>query len=700
MSEDAKYYREVYLGEVREHIRSLNELFLHLEKKGADKPTINEAFRIMHSIKGDSAMMGLKKIADYAHEAEDLLAALRDGKGKVNKNMADRLLRYVDGIEEMINIFEEQGEAGLDKFSTGEKDCDADGSPKKLEERLKQDPPDCKADESIIDKAEGKTSEIGELSDALGPAPLSSSLPSQATDTELAYKIILTNNFDQSLKPMRAFMIMKILAECGDIISTDPSNEKLAVGDIGSEVTAVVITKDLEKLREDLSKIEGVTSVNLEEVQVDSAGSGNETGSLAALDKVSQIDKLIANVETQTKELSGITMSVDNDGQKSKHKLEEIKVNVTSLDRLFNLAGELVLAKSRMNNIVKVYDINELKEVQRFMDGVVSDLQTEVMNMRLMPIDQVFGIFPRMVRDMARSSGKEIDLVIEGGDTAVDRKILEEILDPVVHILRNCVDHGIETQEERTAAGKNAVGTIRIVAHRDSSHFILDVEDDGRGIDPKAVKEIALARGLINKKKAESVSDIDALNLICIPGFSTKKEVSDLSGRGVGMSAVKSKVEACGGTLKIKSSIGSGTMVSMRLPVSMATIKILVVRIMQQAYAIPVPDVSEIVEVGKDDIRFIQGEPFINLRGKIIKLHRLSDLLGFGEEEEFDSCSAVIIRKTDGTDYGLLVTEVMDEDEVAMKPVPKLFRGIRGLLGASILGDGKPTFIIDVLTLT
>ncbi|MDI9644446.1 MAG: chemotaxis protein CheA [Candidatus Verstraetearchaeota archaeon] len=695
MTEEDRYYREIYLGEVRDHISRLNELFLHLEKSPEDRDALNEAFRVMHTIKGDSAMMGLSHIAEKAHKAEDILDGLRGGRERVCQEVIDRLLSHVDDISELVEEFAGRAsgkfgivnanhadEAPAIKHETG---CQA-SKMKELEDAI------LKMDASIS-KAVGEL-EIEGKQPPLSPDPGScgeTGAPKGKEAIPKGFRLTIKTEMEKVLRPVRAFMLLKILVENGELIRTDPPNEPLANGEFEDSIVAEVVTKDLGAMLDAIKAVPGVIDVFVEECEPP-----EQEEKISLADKTSQIDRLVSCVEAQGKEVETATISVDS--TKGRHKVEEIKVNIASLDRLFNLSGELVLAKSRLGNIVKQHESPEMKEVHRFIEGVVSDLQTEVMNLRLMPIGQVFGIFPRMVRDMSKAVGKEIDLIIEGGDTAVDRKILEEIVDPVVHIVRNCVDHGIETPEERVKKGKGAVGTIRISASRDASHFILEVEDDGRGIDPSAVKQTAIAKGLISPKKAEGMSDEEALYLTCVPGFSTKKSVSELSGRGMGMSAVKNKIEAFGGSLSISSKVEQGTKITIRLPASMATVKVIVVGVGGQVYAIPVADVLEIVEIRKEDIKFIQGAPFINLRGDVIRLYRLAWLLGV-QEGICNSYPAVIIRRGDGKNYGLLVTEVRDEDEVAMKPVPRILRGVKGFLGSAILGDGKPTFVIDVMSI-
>jgi len=710
-------YVDLYLSEVMDHLNSLNDLFLQLEKHPDDRAAVLEAFRAMHSIKGDSAMMELHGVVEVAHEAENLLAAIKDGKLAVSSGVIDQLLGYVDRIEGMVKAF---ARSDSPKYRDDAPKCV--GTPSLPPEALgkPRTPNGWLGEAHLLTQAPGPAGAgtgVGVGADAYDGGKIGGAGVGDGTSVDInveaksnaksnvnanagppppenagTFKVVIRNNFEEKLKPIRAFALLRVLAENGDLAAVVPPYDRLAAGDVPLEVVATISTQDLQKLKEDLLKIEGVVSVEVSSAE-GATPKDEGMGSLKALDKIHQVDRLISTVETKSQE----TASASVDVTKDRYRLGEIKVNVQSLDRLFNLAGELVLAKSRLNNIVKSLDSADLKEIQRFIEGVVTDLQNEVMTIRLMPIGQVFGVFSRVVRDMAKSLGKEIDLIVEGGDTALDRKVLEEIIDPIVHVIRNAVDHGIEPPEERLKKGKNTVGTIRIKAYRDVTNFILDIEDDGRGIDPKIVKEIAISKGLINAKKAESMSDGEALYLICVPGFSTNRGVSTTSGRGIGMSAVKSKVDSLGGSLIIKSSPGKGTVISMRLPASVTTMKILVMRVGEQRYAVPLSDVVEIVRVSESIKRYIKGEPFIDLRGRIIRVYALSELLGIKDKSELGT--AVIVRKSDGLEYGLLVSEVLDEDEVALKPVPNMFYGKASLIGASVLGDGSPTFIIDVMDL-
>ncbi|MCS7098537.1 MAG: chemotaxis protein CheA [Candidatus Methanomethyliaceae archaeon] len=607
-------YEEVYFSEILDHIRTLNDILLNLEKDPKNEALIMEALRIFHSIKGDSAVIGMDKIAEIAHEGENLLISIKENKSSINKEILNKLLNYIDEIDNYLGL--------------------------------------------IYNKNKN------------------------------TFKIIIYNNFKEELKIIKSFLIIKTLAEIGNLISIDPPYDMLSSGNVPQMITAVVSVHDTEKLKENLLKIEGITSVEIHPLE---KLDFNCNEAIAASDRMNEIEQLISTVESGTKENTGAIVDLIRD----KYRLSEIRVNVKSLDKLFNLVGELVLAKSRLNNIVKSLDSNELKEIQRFLEGVVNEIQNEIMSIRLIPIGQVFGVFRRMVRDLSKEFNKEIDLIIQGEETAVDRKILEELIDPVIHIIRNAVDHGIESPSERLKNGKNATGTIKINAYREASNFILDIEDDGKGIDPKVVKERAVDMGLISRSRAEAMSDEEALYLICMPGFTTKERVSKISGRGVGMSAVKSKIEAMGGSLIIKSIVGLGTKITIRLPASMAMIKILVVKVGEQCYSIPLSDVIEIVQL--KEVKYIKGQPFMDLRGKVIRLFSLSELLGIKENRKQNY--VVIVKKADDKEFGFLVSDIVGEDEITMRPFPQLLQGTHGLLGASILGDGKPTFIIDVMTL-
>lgn len=741
--DSGKQYLELFLGEVKDHLSKMDELLLHIEKNPEDKEAIEEAFREMHTIKGDSATVGLTEVARLAHEAEDLLSGLRKGEVKVGSEVVEALFRFLDKIAETIET-ERMAKVFSDEMDDLPHTKKADGKSKdpekikELERALeKVEKGVSKASESLAEGEEllpflqkensfGSELNAWNLKRKGGKLPAKEELiqaskneggirnmsgeglkdvlmapdgeafcgnsPNQKGSSSGKFLLRIFNEIDPPLRPVRAFAIMKTLFEAGDLERVEPPNEKLAAGEFEKEIRAEIVTGDVNALVESLMGIHGITKVDHQKLDEPKSSKPNMA------EKSVLIDRLVSLVETEDKEENSAKIRVDS--LKGKHRVEEIRVNIKSLDRLFNLAGELVLAKSRLVNLAKHVDSPEMKDIQRFIEGVISELQTEVMGLRLMPVGQVFGIFPRMVRDMSKELGKEVDLVIQGGETAVDRKVVEEVVDAMVHLIRNCLDHGIESAEERIRSGKQAVGTIRLSASRDSSHFVLEIEDDGRGMDPFKIREVAVARGIVSEKRALEMGDEEVLYLTCVPGFSTKKCVSEISGRGMGMSAVKNKVESYGGSFSIASKVGQGTKFTIRLPASMTTMKVIVIGVGEEShrYAIPVADISEIVEINKEEIKFIQGAPYINLRGDIIRLYRLAWLLKI-DEGVCESYYAIVIKRSEGRRLGLLVSEIMDEDEVAIKPVPKLLRGTCGFIGSTILGDGKPAFVLDVMSI-
>ncbi|RLF04058.1 MAG: hypothetical protein DRJ60_07645, partial [Thermoprotei archaeon] len=412
---DLLEYKDVFVSEVKEHLQTLDNLLVHLEKNPKDKDAIIEALRLMHSIKGSAGMMGYTEISKLAHEAENILIDLRDEKMQITSEVIDRLLGYVDKIRGLIEL-EEQQDASI-KSSEGVKGV-------KVKMKLKVDDP---------------------------------------------------------LKPIRAFMILRVLAECGDVVSTTPPTDQLAQGQFNDVVEAELIVDDPQKVKDSLSQIPDIVEVQVEVKEDIVAEKASLAGAISLSDKIHQIDELVSFVE-ESEAWSGAATISDKFGEH--RKLEEVKVNVKNLDTLFNLIGELVLTKARLNSIAVRMDSSELRELMLTLERLVSDMQSEIMAMRLVPLRQVFNTFPRVIRDIAKELGKEVDFVITGGEIAIDRKILEEIVDPLIHIIRNAIDHGIEDPETRRRKGKSPVGTIKISAKKESNYVVIQIEDDGKGIDP------------------------------------------------------------------------------------------------------------------------------------------------------------------------------------------------------------------------
>ncbi len=466
---------------------------------------------------------------------------------------------------------------------------------------------------------------------------------------------------DCVMKSVRAALILEALNELTEVIATDPDEETIEKDDFDGKFS-VYIKGNRDKVYEALRRIAEIESFDVVEIS----------------SKVTSED----TKEKFTEKLK---------------KTESIRVNIKQLDTIMNLVGELVICKGRLLQIAQEYDIPELREAVSIMDKSIISLQDEIMRIRMVKIERIFNKFPRMVRDLARKLGKKVELIIEGHDTELDRTILDEISDPLVHLVRNAVDHGIEYPEERKLAGKSEVGKIIISARRERNNVIIEIEDDGRGLDTEKIKQKAIEKGLISPSEVESLSEEDLKMLIFTPGFSTKDTVTEISGRGVGMDVVKTKVEKLGGNIKLFSEKGKGTKIRITLPPTVAIIKALLVKVGEEYYAIPLSNVIEALNVTDENYKIIHGNSFLYVRNKLIPAFRLRDLFninGSNAEKEV----GIIVEK-EGERFALIVDAITDQQEIVIKPLSSFLAKVRGFCGVTILGDGRVVPIIDVSSL-
>ena len=499
------------------------------------------------------------------------------------------------------------------------------------------------------------------------------------------------------LKSVRAYMAMKALDELGDVIKTDPLVEDLEKDNFGQEFSVVLVTETAaEKVRETILSIAEIETVLAIPCASTEAGMNRP--------QVAEKPGVAVMTETATeptrdamKDVPKETKATDPAAAKAKGRAL-LRVDAEKLDSLLNLVGELVINKTRLQQIGLSNQLQELSEAIEQMDRVTTDLQGVVMKLRMVPVGQVFNRFPRMVRDLSHSLGKEINLIIQGEETELDRTVIDEIGDPLVHLLRNSIDHGIEKPADRTAAGKNPVGEIRLIARHEGNHVLLLVSDDGKGLKAEAIKQKALEKGLVSKAELDAMDPSDVMRLIFMSGFSTAETVTDVSGRGVGMDVVRTKIEALGGTLELDSTPGQGTRVRIRLPLTLAIIQALLIQVQAETYAIPLGSIDSTINIVPADIRTIQQQEVILLRGQIIPLVRLGRRLGveqsndFGEEQEL----YVVIVQSGDNKIGLLVDSLVGQQEIVIKSLGTILTGIKQIAGATILGDGQVVLILDV----
>lgn len=637
MGEDK--YLEMYLSEMREHLEILNRDILELEKN-QDMDVINEVFRSFHTIKGMSATMGYSDLSTLSHSLENILEDVRNNRCAVDEALIDVLLESLDLMEATVSSLENGNYNGVDISPILKKN-----------ERIKGD------SGSVEETIEGVSSID------LTPAETEALLPYLDGGNKLL-KLDVTLKQGCSLKSVRAFMVFKELSNAGEIVKCCPDAEQIEMDNFGLNFTVYVMTKKGEdEVAKNLKKISEIEKVSVKKVDLD-------------------IKKTQGPAAKKKREITSV---------------QSIRVPIQRLDYLMNLVGELVISKSRLASIGEKHGIEELREAVAGVDRLVSELQDEVMEMRMVEAAFIFDRFPRMVRDLAKEEGKQVDFIIEGREIKLDRTVLDEIGEPLVHLLRNSLDHGIESPEERKSKGKKERGVIKLTAKREKKHVEITVIDDGRGIDSEKIKKIVYESGIKSQDELKKMTDKDALMLVFTPGLSSAEKITDVSGRGVGMDVVKSKVTSLGGTVEIESEKDKGTRVTLRLPITLAIIQSLLVGLNGETFVIPMSNVMETLRIKKDDLKSVLGREVIQLRGQVIPLYRLSSLFN-RESLESKEYQAVIVEKN-GKSYGIIVDRLLGQEEIVIKPLDSSVKDSRGFGGATILGDGRVALILDIPTL-
>lgn len=625
--EDMSEYKEMFAVESAEHLQSMNEALLHLEKDPHNSETINIMFRAAHTLKGMSATMGYANIKELTHNMENLMDRVRKNEIQLESSSIDILFKCLDTLEMMVE--------------TPEKSSEIDIS-------------------SLIEK-------ISLLSKNDNPN-IAPRIP-EINGCNI-FEINVTLHESCLLKSARSTVVMRNLSELGEIIETFPPIKDLEDEKFEHEFKVIISTKeDAKKLEDATKKVSEIVKVEVKSHQ----------GS---------------NAKAKTEE----KCSANEGGKNSIKSVQSVRVSIERLDSLMNLVGELIINKIRLMQLASVYKLDALEEALASLNRLTNDLQEEIMASRMVPIDQIFNRFPRMIRDLAKKEEKEIDLILEGGDIELDRTVLDEIGDPLVHILRNCVDHGIELPEVRKQNGKDPKGTVKLIARREKNHVVIEAIDDGKGMDPQKMRESAVIKGIMTQEEASKLSDNEAINLSFLPGFSTAEIVTDISGRGVGMDVVRTKIGGMGGSIKLESVLGKGTTITLKLPLTVAIIHSLMVKVGTDIYAIPIANVIRDLSIKKEDIKTIKGEEVILIRGEVlplIRLHKLFDIKSNGSEELL-----VVVVERSGSNVGLIVDQVIGQQEVIIKNLDNnILKGVKGFAGATILGDGNVALILDVVTL-
>lgn len=687
---DMSQYLGVFIEETKEHLQSLNENLLLLEKSPENMEILNEIFRMAHTLKGMAGTMGFNNMQKLTHDMENVLSEIRTGKIHVNPDIVDTLFKCLDALEkytdEIINNGVDGDEENQDIIESLNLII-TKNLPKKGDKNAKS-----KTKESL--KVEDDNANSINLTYFENDAAM------KALKEGLnIFSIKISLNASCVLKSARAFIIFRKLEACScEIIKSEPKVEDIEDEKFDLSFVVVVVTpseKDL--IFSELNSVAEVESIEIEKIIRDDVVLTDDDGNKLAEDTAKVDIKVEKTIVEKEVEVSKDTASIQNaEANKNKSKAgKTVRVDIDKLDTLMNLVSELIIVKTRLGGIEGTDLGQNYHDAVEYLERTTTSLHEAVMKVRMVPVEQVFNRFPRTIRDLSRQLNKEIELHISGEDTELDRIVIDEIGDPLLHLLRNAGDHGLETTEERIADGKPKLGNIYLRAYQDGNSVVIEVEDDGKGIDVERVRTKAIERGDFTKEEAAKLSEKQVIDLLFRASFSTAEKITDVSGRGVGLDVVKSKITALNGVIETKTTLGKGSKFIVRLPMTLTIIQALMVKIGTEKYAIPLNTIQTIEDVKKTAIQYVQNKDVILLRDDVIPIVNLAEILDVpNSENNTDSFTIVIVKKGD-TSAGFIVDTLIAQQEIVIRPLGKYLSGIRNITGATILGNGEVALILD-----
>ena len=687
---DVSQYLEIFIDETKEHLQNLSQQLMVLEEEPENADTINEIFRAAHSLKGMAGTMGYKRMQNLTHIMENVLSEIRNGKMTVNADLVDVLFQCLDALEAYLDTITQTQDEGdeeneaiiarLNAFLNGEAAAEPKATAKN-EEKSNGEPAEKTKDVKLTEY------EARAIKEAIHK-------------NMNVFKLEVYVDENCILKAARAFLVFKALEEIGEIIKSEPSVQDIEDEKFELDFSLVIVTeKDKDTVKAAVEHVSEIKKVIIEEVKniPDVAETEEETKAEKKDAPSTSVVASTAKTEVAPKAAATTTTPAKTVGKPVVNR--SVRVDIEKLDILMNLVSELIIAK---NGLVSVSNSEEGTATQSFneqieyLERVTTNLHESVMKVRMMPIETVTLKFPKMVRDLSKKLNKQMKLTISGEDTELDRTVIDEIGDPLMHLLRNSADHGLESAEVRAERGKDPVGSIFLNAYQDGNNVVIEVQDDGNGIDVEAVKNKAIEKGTITPEQAEVMNDKEIIDLLFKPSFSTAKQVTDVSGRGVGLDVVRTKIESLGGDIEVKTKLGEGSTFIIRLPLTLAIIQSLMVEVGTEKYAISLGNIQTIEDVPVTDIKFVQSKEVINLRGTVIPLVRLDSILDIEpSEEEVESLTAVIVKKGD-KQAGLIVDRLIGQQEIVIKSLGKYINNNSKIIsGATILGDGEVALILD-----
>ena len=673
---DMSQYLGAFLDETDDNVQRLDDYLLALEKNMVDMDVINEIFRAAHTLKGMAGTMGFTNMMGLTHAMEDRLDAARKGTRPLTEADMNLLFKGLDTLQEM-----------ADTIRGGGNDAHIDVS--EMVGQLRNESPTPAAQTAPAAAPEAQASSGGASSEDAQWAKKANEEGSNA------FKVHVTLSQSCLLKAARAYMVVNRLEEMGEIYKAEPNTEALEKEEFDFEFNVyVATTASAEDVKSTIEKIGDVQTAEVTEVKADEAPAAPAPEAQAAAPApAAPAPTPTAPAATPAAQAPKAPLGKKEGAKKG---TQTVRVDIGRLDKLMNLVGELVISRARIERLVQEARLRQFDETLSQLGRISGDIQELVTKLRMVPVSFTFDRFPRLIRDLCKTLNKNVELVLEGEDTELDRTVIDEIGDPMVHLIRNSMDHGIEHPEERKALGKPEKGILKIAAYQEGSGVVIEVSDDGAGIDPEKVKKKAIERGIITEDRANIMSDDEATQIVLLPGFSMAKQITDLSGRGVGMDAVKTKVEQLGGQFDLVSKKNEGTHVYIRLPLTLAIVLSLLIKVGEETYAISLENVEETIMVRKEDIKTVHGEPTTLLRGEVLSLNILGDILGSeGVERDRDEYPVVVV-KIGKNKIGFIVSQLIGQQEIVIKSLGKFLSKIDGITGGTILGDGNVALILDV----
>ncbi len=690
---DVSQYLDIFIDETKEHLQNLNTQILELEQDGSNMDTINEIFRAAHSLKGMAGTMGYKRMQNLTHDMENVFSEVRNGAIHVDPDMIDLLFKCLDALEEYLSTIQQTADEGtndneplikaLNDILNSKNDVKKEEAPKEEKKEEK------KAENNSGKEEKWKILNIDDTTRHVIEEALAKKMN--------AFGITVYIQEACLLKAARAFLVFKALEELGEVILSVPSAQEIEDESFENDFSVIFLTEHpIDKV---IAAIKDVSEI--EEAIGDNVVLPEIKDEIEDKTEIVKAETPAQTTQSQTQAPANTQKTSNAPEKKAANKPvvnRTVRVDIEKLDSLMNLVSELIISKNSLvsvaGNVVGTSNIQFNEQIE-YLESVTTNLHESVMKVRMVPIESTVNKFPRMIRDLSKKLNKKMELYMSGEETELDRTVVDEIGDPLMHLLRNSADHGLESAEVRAQRGKPEVGSIFLDAYQDGNNVVIEVRDDGNGIDVENVKRSAVEKGKITKEQAEVMSDKEAIDLLFLPSFSTAKVVSDVSGRGVGLDVVKSKIEALSGEIEVKTKLGEGSTFIIRLPLTLAIIQALMVVVGNEKYAISLGAIQTIESIAPDDIKKVQGKEVINLRGNVIPLVRLHDVLDV-ETEIDDTADLIVLIAKKGDRYaGLVVDELIGQMEIVIKSMGKYAGNCKLISGATILGDGEVALILD-----